>query len=105
MVVSRFESGSVVKVAGYFRTPKTATPPSEYIDPATITFTIRRPDLTIETRVYGVDAIERIDTGKYAASITLAQEGTYKWRWNAQNGANQVGVKSGSFDSFSESDF
>jgi hypothetical protein len=105
MAVSRFELGSVIRLVALFKTPKTAVPPSEYIDPANITLTIRNPDLTVETRTYGVSGIDRTDTGKYAASITLAQEGTYKWRWEAQNGADQAGVKSGTFDSISESDF
>lgn len=101
----RFEMGSTVKVRAVFKTPKTASPPSVPIDPTALTLTIRRPDKTTETRVYGVDAIDRIDTGQFTAPIVLSQDGTYHWRWSAENGPTASGVKSGQFDSYRAENF
>lgn len=105
MANSRFELGSTVKVRVDVKTPKTATPPNILIDPTTLTLTIRRPDKTTETRVYGVGDIERTDVGKYVAPISLTQEGTYHWRFVADNGPEQIGVRSGSFDSYRDQNF
>lgn len=102
---NRFETGSVVKIRGDFKTPKSATPPNTLIDPTSVSITIRRPDKTTETRVYGVGDIDRIDVGRYLAPVALSLEGTYHWRWYAANGSDEIGVKSGQFDSYREPNF
>ena len=105
MAQERYQYGESVDVFGDFKTSKKATPPSQYVDPATVTLTIRRPDKTVETRTYGVSGIDKLETGKYKATIALTQEGTYHWRWKGDNGPTQAGVKTGSFDSVREPDF
>jgi hypothetical protein len=105
MAIEEFEKDSVVKLRGQFKTPKDATPPNTPVDPATVTLTIRRPDKTIEVRTFGVDAITKDSTGIYSSLLTLAQEGTYHWRWQGSNGGTSVGVLSGLFDSVRRTDF
>lgn len=94
-----------MKIRGEFRTPKTAVPPSELIDPAIVTLTIMRPDKTTETRTYGVSGIDRTDIGKYTSLLTLAQEGTYHWRFKGDNGPAAIGLAVGTLDSVREPDF
>lgn len=105
MAFDRFELGSSVEVHADFKTNKKTVPPSQYIDPATITLVIRRPDKSIETRTYGVSGISKLDIGKYMAIIVLAQEGSYHWRFTGSSGSNQTGVKSGQFESIRETNF
>ncbi len=100
-----FELGSIVKVVGTFKTPKTATPPNTNVDP-TVTLSIRNPDKTSEVREYGVDAlVEKDETGIYSSRITLSQEGTYHWRWAGSVGLDESGVLSGHFDSYRDTNF
>ncbi len=101
----RYEMNSVVRLVGEFRTPKTAVPPSVLIDPALVTLRIRKPDLTVETRTYGVSGIDRDGTGMYSGSLALDQEGTYYWRWTGATGATAVGAQSGVLDSVREPNF
>lgn len=100
-----FPFNSIVKIRGEFRTPKTAIPASELIDPAIVTLTILKPDKTSEVRTYGVSGIDRTDIGKYVALLTLDQEGTYHWRYKGDNGPAAIGIVTGTLDSVREPDF
>lgn len=105
MAVDRYEYGESVVVFADFKTGKKSVPANTFIDPATITLTVRNPDKTTEVRTYGVSGIDKIDVGRYSSIIALTQEGTYHWRWLGSNGPTQTGVKSGSFDSRREPNF
>lgn len=107
MAIDRFQKGEVVKIRGEFRTPKTALiNPNTLIDPDSVTLVVRNPDLTVVTFTYGVGTeITRDDTGKYWASVELAQEGTYRYRWTGDSGGDATGVSSGFFDSMQEPNF
>jgi hypothetical protein len=104
MAVTHFEMGGNVTLRGEFRTPKTASPPSQLIDPAAVTLTFQKPDKTSVIRTYGIDDVTRVSAGIYTSIVVLDQEGTYHWRWRGANGA-EAGVASGQFDSTRESNF
>lgn len=105
MAKIEFETGSNVRIRGTFRTPKDAVPPSALLDPSIVTLTIRRPDRTLDERVYGVGPeIEHPSTGIYESILSLLQQGTYHWRWRGENGV-EAGVITGELDSVSEPNF
>lgn len=104
-MADKFQMNSVVRLRAVFRTPKTATPPSELIDPTSVTLRIQLPDKTVENRTYGVSGIDKDDVGLYSATLPLDQEGTYYWRWTGANGLTSVGVESGVLDSVREPNF
>lgn len=105
MAIIKFETGSNVRIRGTFRTPKDAVPPSALLDPSIVTLTIRRPDKTVEERIYGVGPeIVHPSTGIYESVLTLSQQGTYHWRWRGENGI-EAGVITGELDSRLEPNF
>lgn len=90
--------GEGANLRATFRTPATAVPPKELIDPTVVTLQIRKPDKTVVELTYGVDSIIRDSVGQYRYTLPLDQEGTYHWRWRGANGI-EAGVKVGYFDS------
>lgn len=51
-------------------------------DPSSVTAVLRTPSGTLTTYTYGVDAVlSKVSTGLYQLVITLAEVGTYKWKW------------------------
>ena len=105
MAQARYEYGESVDIFADFKTSKKAVPPSQPVDPATVTLQIQSPDGTVEIRDYAVSGITKLGTGQYKATIALTQEGTYHWRWTGSSGPNQTGVLTGQFDSVREPNF
>lgn len=55
-----------------------------YIDPDTLTFTLRSPSGTATTYTSGTDdEIEQVSTGIYNADVDLDESGRWFWRWTA----------------------
>lgn len=55
----------------------------EYIDPAAVMLSVRTPDGTVTTYVYGEDGspIQQEATGRYYAFLDADQAGTWFYRW------------------------
>ena len=101
----RLERGKTVRLRGEFRTPKTAIPANQLIDPVTVNLVIRAPDASVTTHVYGASAIVKDETGKYSFPLSLDLDGTYHWRWEGINSATVKGVISGELDSVRNPNF
>lgn len=75
-----FDYGEVVRAKNSYTNPDTGVA----TDPTTVKVEVRSPDGVITTYNYGVDAaLTKVVVGTYQLLITLAQVGTYKWRWTA----------------------
>ena len=82
-----FDYGEVVRARNSYTDPTDGTP----IDPSAVTVEVRKPDLTIETFIYGTDPeLTKPSIGVYQVLITLSQTGTYKWRWTAMTSEGPV---------------
>ena len=104
-MVDRFQMGETVRLSAQFKTPKTASPPSELFDPTLVSLRIKYPDKTVQTFVFGTDAeVETEGVGLYFSRLSLDQEGTYYWRWTGSS-ITSSGVQSGVFDSIREPNF
>lgn len=75
-----FDYGEVVRARNTYTDPTSGA----VTDPLTLSVSIRNPSGTITTYVYGTDAqLSKISTGVYQVLITMAQTGTYRWKWTA----------------------
>lgn len=106
MAIDHFEMGEDVTLKAEFRTPKDEIPPNTLTDPAIVTLTVKKPDNTVVSLSYGVDAsVVKVSTGVYKYVLVLDKEGTYHWRWRGVNGVASAGVFSGQLDSVREPNF
>lgn len=102
--------GNVQNLRVQFTDPESTTPPlgddgKALIDPTTVQIVVRSPTGTVTTKVYSTHPeVIKESQGKYLYRLTLSEEGTYNWRWEATipNGAVVV---PGSLDSVREVDF
>ena len=55
-------------------------------DPTTVTFRSRKPDGTVTTYVYGIDAqVEYLSLGNYAVTLSVDLAGTWFYRWEGSD--------------------
>lgn len=98
---TEFPAGATVRIRVTFTDPDTLVD----TDPGTVTIKVRAPDGTVTTKVYGTDAeVIKEATGKYLYRLTLAAEGTYRWKWIGV-AVNETAVIPGKLDSVSEVDY
>lgn len=82
-----FDYGEVVRAKNSYTNPDTGVA----TDPTSVQVEVRKPDGTITTYTFGVSPeLTKPVVGTYQLLITLAQTGTYRWRWTAgtANGPN-----------------
>lgn len=73
--MNTFEIGSMPRLSATFAVSGTPT------DPTTVTFKLRKPDGSITTYLYGVDAqLVKSSAGVYYVDWTTALEGIHIWR-------------------------
>lgn len=96
-----FPKGATVRVRVTFEDPDTGTA----VDPNNISIAVRAPSGTVTTKVFGTDAeVVKEAVGKYLYRLTLAEEGTYRWKWTGV-ATDETAVIPGQLDSVSEVDF
>lgn len=96
------DKGTTVRIFIDWTDPDTGVP----IDPNTVEFKLREPDLTVLTYEYGTDPeVVRTVAGTYYISVLLDQEGTYHWKWTGTGAINVSAVVPGDLDSVSRVDF
>jgi hypothetical protein len=101
MAKQQFNAGATVRIRVTFEDPDTAVE----TDPNSVTIKVRAPDGAVTTKVYNTDPeVIKEATGKYLYRLTLAQEGTYRWKWIGV-ATNETAVIVGQLDSVSEVDF
>ena len=75
MSVLSYDVGDVVRMRAVFTVAGVAT------DPTTVTFKLRLPDGTTQTKVYGTDVeVVKSATGDYKWEYAPLTEGIYRWR-------------------------
>lgn len=75
-----FDYGEVVRARNTYTDPTSGA----VTDPLTVQVEIRAPSGAVTTYVYGTDAqLTKVSVGVYQVLISMAQTGTYKWRWTA----------------------
>lgn len=101
MAKTIFNTGATVRVKVTFEDPDTLAA----VDPLDVSIKVRAPGGTVTTKVYGTDpeVIKEL-TGKYLYRLTLAEEGTYRWKWIGV-AVNETAVITGQLESMSEVDF
>lgn len=75
MATNTYDIGDMVKLQSTFTVSDVAT------DPTTITFTLREPNNTVTTYVYGTDSqLVKSGTGIYYVNWTVRMSGKHRWR-------------------------
>ena len=75
-----FDYGEVVRAKNTYTNPDTGA----LTDPLTVSVTVRSPNGSTTTYVYGVNAgLTKISTGIYQVLISMSQTGSYRWYWTA----------------------
>jgi hypothetical protein len=73
---------------------KTATPfqtaDGTPTDPTTVTLRVRTPSGTITVYTYGAAEITKVATGDYYKDLTVAESGTYVYRWEGAGNVTAV---------------
>ena len=78
MAYNTHDLGDLVRVEGKFYTATTGV----LADPTVVKLTIREPDATLTTYVYGTDAaLVKASTGTYYADINADLVGMWHYRW------------------------
>lgn len=73
-----FGNGSIIRARVTYTDPDSGA----VVDPLAVSVVVRAPDGTLTTYIYGTDAeLVKSSVGVYYVLITLAQVGTYKWKW------------------------
>lgn len=102
--MSKFSAalGSIVNVRVAFTDPDNA---DAAIDPTVVSITVKPPVSAAYTKSYGLDPeVVKESVGNYLIRLTLAEEGTYRWRWTGSTATKAV-VVPGSCESTQEHDF
>jgi len=73
-----YDLGQDVTIYGEWKTTA-----GELVDPAgTVRCKVKKPDETITTYTYGVDAaVEKVQDGQYRMKVNGSQAGTWFYRW------------------------
>lgn len=71
---------------------------SAAIDPTLLTFTLKRPDNTVETYTYPHTNIVRVAPGEYFIRYLSDQIGTHSYNLFAQLNVDESDVRVGKFD-------
>lgn len=73
-----YERGELIRVTASF----TLRSSGAALDPTTVKLSVRVPDGTVTTYVYGTDAaLIKDSTGHYHYDLSLASVGRYYYRW------------------------
>lgn len=81
--MKEYDKGDVVVCAVEF------TAGGGFVDPGALSFKVRKPDGTVTTYVYGVDAqLVRESQGVYEVDVVADEEGTWQYRFEG-TGASQ----------------
>lgn len=77
-IVHNYDLGDLVQVSGEFTDPDTG----DHIDPDVVKVTIRKPNRTLTTYIYGTDAeVVQDATGRYSLNVDTDAPGTWYYRW------------------------
>ncbi len=78
MSFNTYNLGALVKVSATFTVAET----EQAIDPDVVNVSVRAPDETVTTFVYGTNAeVIRDDPGEYHSDVNANQSGTWYYRW------------------------
>jgi uncharacterized protein YfaS (alpha-2-macroglobulin family) len=87
-ILSRYTIGALVRCSAAFTTAAGVAQ-----NPGAVSFTVREPDGTATTYVYGTDAeLVRASTGNYYVDVDATEAGTWRFRF-AGTGTGQAAAE------------
>lgn len=97
MARGRYGTGTILHSNASFSDPDNYDAPLDpktrrtYLDPTTVTCSVRDSDGQVATYTYGVDPeLTRVDQGRYRCDIDLAVKGTWRWTWTGATSTRAV---------------